>query len=185
MVQEQMELDGALGLAKVSPGEKAQAQVDDRGIEAEELVLEAELPIFTRAFAATEVQQQEEGILIKLPGTVGVGIGKGALGWSGAQAKMIELAAGDGQAVADLPEALGLGQLAEKHRDILAPGREALGVALRPSLMDQPLKQVPRNDLENLAEQACGKLHGGDSFEVFGALQLSFYFEESLCYRSA
>ena len=30
-----------------------------------------------------------------------------------------------------------------------------------------------------------GKLHGGDSFEVFGFLQLPFYFEESLCYRSA
>ena len=116
---------------------------------------------------------------------MGVGIGKGALGGSGAQAKVIELATGDGQAVADLPETLGLGQLAEEHGNILAPGRETLGVALCPSLMDQPLKRVTRNYLKNLAEQACGKLHGGDSFEVFGALQLPFYFEEALFYPSA
>ena len=54
---------------------------------------------------------------------------------------MTELAAGDGQAVADLTQALSLGQLAKEHSDTLIPGREALGVAFRPTFIDQPQKE--------------------------------------------
>lgn len=74
----------------------------------------------------------------------------------------------DGQSVADLPQALGLGQLTEEHGDILAPGGETLGVAFCSALMDQPQKRDPGNNLENLAKKICGKLHGRDSFKVFG-----------------
>lgn len=180
-----MELDGALGLTEVSPGEEAQTQVDGGRVEAEQLVLEAELLLFARALRAAEVQQLKEGVLVKLPGTVGIGISQGAFGRSGAQSQMAELAAGDGQSVADLPQALGLGQLAEEHGHILAPGGEALGVAFRSALAHQPHEQGPGNDLEDLAEQACGKLHDRDSFEVFADGRMPFYFGESLCYCSA
>jgi len=50
-----------------------------------------------------------------MSGPVGVVIRERALSWSGAQSQMRELAAGDRQAVADLPQALGLGQLTEEH----------------------------------------------------------------------
>ncbi len=128
----------------------------------------------------------KESVLIKLPGTVGIGVGKCALGGGSAQSQMTELAAGDGQAVADLPQALGLGQLTEQHGDILVPRRESLGVAFRPALVDQQKKRVPGHHLEDLAEQTCGKLHSRDSFEVFGdPLSSPYHFGESLCYCSA
>jgi hypothetical protein len=182
VVKQQVELNGTLGLTEVCPGKQAQAKVDGGRVEAEQLVLEAKSLLFTRALAAAEVPQVKEGILIKLPRAVGVGVRKGAPGGGGAQSQVTELAAGDGQSVPDLPQALCLGQLTEEHGDILVPRGEALGVAFCSALMDKPQKRDTRNDLENLTEQTCGKLHGRDSFVVFGdSLMVSpYHFEESL-----
>jgi hypothetical protein len=185
VVKEQMELNGALGLTKISPGKQAEAEVDGARVEAEQFVLETELILFARALAAAEVPQMEEGILIKLPGTVDIGVGKRALGGGGAQSQVAELTAGDGQSVADLSQALGLGELAKEHGDILVPGGESLGVALCPAFMDKARKGNPGYDLKYLAEQTCGKLHSRDSFEVFGGSLSPYYFEGSLFYHSA
>jgi hypothetical protein len=96
-----------------------------------------------------------------------------------------ELATGDGKAVADLSQALSLGQLTEEHGHILIPGGETLSMALCPTFMDKAHKRDTRYDLEYLAEQTCGKLHDKDSFEVFGdSLFLPYYFGESLCYSA-
>jgi len=168
MIQEEMELDSALGLAEVSPGEKAETKVDGGRIEAEQLVLETEFPLLSRALAAEEITQVKENLLIQLPGTMGIGVRKGALGRGGMQSQMTELAAGDGQAVADLPQTLALGHLTKQHGDVLVPGGEPLGMAFRPALMNQPPKRKPGHHFEDLTEQTCSKLHDRDSFEVFG-----------------
>jgi len=184
VVKQQVELDSTLGLTEVCPGKQAETEVDSGRIKAEQLVLEAEFLLFTRALAMAKVPQVKEGILIKLPGTVGVGIGKGALGWGGAQSQVTELATGDCQSVADLSQALSLGQLTEEHGYILIPGGEALSIALCTAFMDKAQKGNSGYDLEYLAEQTCGKLHDRDSFVVFGDLLMSlpYYFRESLCY---
>jgi len=181
VIQEQMELNGAFGLTEVSPGKQAQTKVDGGGIEAEQLVFEAKLLLFSGGFAAAEVTQMKEGVLVKLPGAVGIGIGKRALSGCGAHSQMTEFAAGDGQAVADLPQALGLSQLAKEHSDILIPGGESLGMTFSSAFIDQSQERVPGHDLEYLAEQTCGKLHGRDSFVVVLLIVLSlYYFAESL-----
>ena len=71
------------------------------------------------------------------------------------------------ESTTSLRQTLGLGQLTKKHGDILVPGGEALGVAFRSAFMDEPQKGDSGHDLEDLAEQTCGKLHSRDSFEVF------------------
>ena len=187
VVQKQMELNGTFGLTEVSPGKQAETEVDGGGVEAEQLVLEAKPLLFARALAAAEVPQMKEGLLIELPGTVGIGVGKRALGGGSTQSQVTELTAGDGQSIADLPQALGLGELTEEHGDILVPGGEALGVAFCPAFMDKTRKGNPGYDLKYLAEQTCGKLHGRDSFEVFGGWLLisPYYFRESLLYHPA
>jgi len=63
----------------------------------------------------------KEGLLLKLPGTVGIGIGKRALSGDSTQSQVTELTTGDGQPVANLPQALGLGELTEEHCDIQLP----------------------------------------------------------------
>jgi len=172
VVKQQVELNGAFGLTEVSPRKQAETEVDDGGVEAEQPVPEAKHLLFTRAVAAAEVSQMKEGILIELPGTVGIGIGKRALGGGGAQSQVTELTAGDGQSVTDLPQALGLCELTEEHGDILVPGRKALSMAFRAAFMDKAQKGNPRHDLKYLAEQTCGKLHGRDSFEIFSLINL-------------
>jgi hypothetical protein len=137
VIQQQVKLNGTFGLTEVSPRKQAKTEVDGGGVEAEQLILEAKLLLFARALAAAEVPQMKESILIKLPGTVGIGVGKCALGRGSAQSQVTELAAGDGQSVADLSQALGLGELTEEHGDILVPGGEALGVAFSPAFMDK------------------------------------------------
>jgi hypothetical protein len=186
VIQQQVEFNGAFGLTKVSPGEKAQTKVDSGRVEAKQLVSEAELPLFTRTLATAKVPQMKEGILIKLPGTVGVGIGKCALCRGSTQSQMTELATGNCQAVADLPQALGLGQLTEEHGHILIPGGKALSMTLCPTFINKTRKGNSGYDLEYLAEQTCGKLHDIDSFEVFSdrLMSLPYYFGESLCYSA-
>ena len=129
----------------------------------------------------------KEGLLIKLPWTMGVGIGECAFSRSSAQSQVTKLAAGDSKSVTDLPQALSLGELTEEHGDILVSGGEALGVAFGPAFMDKTRKGNPGHDPKYLAEQTCGKLHGRDSFEVFGRslLFLPYHFGESLLYHSA
>jgi hypothetical protein len=185
VVKEQVELNSTLGLAEVSPGKQTETEVHGSGVEAEQFVLEAELLLFSGALAAAEVPQVKESLLIELPGTVGVGVGKRAPGGGSTQPQVTEFATCYGEAIADLPQALGLGKLAEEHGDILVPGGEALGVAFCPALMDKTRKGNPGYDLKYLAEQTCGKLHSRDSFKVFGGMLSPYYFEESLLYHSA
>ena len=56
---------------------------------------------------------------------------------------MTELTAGDGQAVAHLPQALVLGELTEEHGDTLVPGGEALGMTFCSTSMDRSLGLGP------------------------------------------
>jgi len=90
MVKEQVELNGPLGLTEISPGKQAETEVHGGGVEAEQLVLETELLLFTGALAAAEVPQMKEGLLIELPGTVSVGVGKRTLGGCSTQSQMTE-----------------------------------------------------------------------------------------------
>ena len=168
VVEKHMELNTALGLAEVSPGEKAQAEVDSSGIEAQELVLETEFPLFARSLLMAKVSQMKEGLLIELPGTVRIRVGKRALGGGGAHPQMVEFPASYCQTSTDLTKALRLSQLTEQHCYILVPGGKTLGVPLRPRFMYHEQKTVPRYDLNYLTEQTCAKLHRGDSFDVFG-----------------
>jgi hypothetical protein len=79
-----------------------------------------------------------------------------------------------------------LSELAEEHGNILVPGGEALSMAFCTAFADKPHKRDTGNDLENLTEQTCGKLHGRDSFVVFGgSLMVSpYHCEESLYYSA-
>jgi len=74
--------------------------------------------------------------------------------------------------------------LAKEHGYVLIPGGEAFSIALCPAFMHEARKRDTGNDLEYLAEQTCGKLHGRDSFLVFGVSVIvsPYYFGESLFY---
>jgi hypothetical protein len=51
---------------------------------------------------------------------------------------MTKLPARDGQVIANFTQTLSLGQLANKHGDILIPGRETIGMTFCLIVMNQP-----------------------------------------------
>jgi hypothetical protein len=57
---------------------------------------------------------------------------------------MTKLPETTGQAIADLPERMGLSQLTEKHGHILSPTGKPLGGVFRAGKLDQPFKLQTR-----------------------------------------
>jgi len=72
---------------------------------------------------------------------------------------MAEPAETGGQAVADLSQGLGLGQLAEQHGQEVVPTGEPLAAALGTDIADQVVKLVAGKKLQKLAKQAGVTYH--------------------------
>ena len=102
MIKEEMELDRSLRLAEGGPVKEGEAELDDRSVEAEELVLEAEL-LLPRGNSLALPQQLVEDLLVKLPGSFLIGIGQGGTARSVFYTKMLELAEAARKPTADLP----------------------------------------------------------------------------------
>jgi len=102
-----------------------------------------------------------ENRLVKLPGTVG--IGRRMRGGFRAlhDTEVAESALQGGQAAADLAQALGMGELAEKHRDELLAASETTGVTFGLVLTHEGLELETGEGLSKLAENAGYSIHGG------------------------
>jgi hypothetical protein len=73
---------------------------------------------------------------------------------------MTQFAFRSGQAAANLPQGLGMPQLAEQHRDELPPTAEPAGMTLGLIRADHRLEVNARNQLQNLRENATNSIHG-------------------------
>jgi hypothetical protein len=69
-----MQLHGSFGAAEPGPVIHGHAQINHRGIQTDQLVLEPELLLRVELTAST-LQKTEEHPLIKFPGTMPIGIG--------------------------------------------------------------------------------------------------------------
>jgi len=78
VVQEGVKFDAALGAAEASPGKEEETKADHRGIQAEELVFEAEFVLRGQRLTAP-VHQGKQG-LKERGGAPVVGVGKGGTG---------------------------------------------------------------------------------------------------------
>jgi hypothetical protein len=76
VIKEQMELDSALGLTIAGPVKERDTQLDERSIQTEELILEAEL-FLSRGYHADLLEKLVEDCLIEPGGSFLVGIREG------------------------------------------------------------------------------------------------------------
>ena len=159
MIEQQMQLDGPLGAPVLRPVEDSGAQLDQGGVEREQLVLESK-PMTSSHFAAAS-EQLIEHAPVKLPRPVLVGVGQGGARGRLRQSQMPQLALAGGQPAADLAQRLRPSQVAKQHGHELAPAGETAGMALRPVLGHNPLKLVAGKQLQHLAENAGYSCHGG------------------------
>ena len=81
-----------------------------------------------------------------------VGIGEGGFIGGLADAEMNQLAQATAQAVANLAQRIGVGELAEQHRDQLRPAAKAFGAPFRIVFFDQRSELGPWKMLEQLIE---------------------------------
>jgi len=114
----------------------------------------------------------------KISRAVGVGVGQVGLGRFTIDAQVNQLAEAASEAVANLAQGVGLGQLAEQHRRQLRPAGEALGVAFPTVLPDEAGELVTGNLLQKLTEQAGRAYHrqalrGCAVNRIFGETQFS------------
>jgi len=130
VIQEKMQLDCPLGPPVLGPGEQGQAQGYGRGVQGKQLVLEPEFPLLALHAALVSLKQLIEEILIHLPGPSGIRIAERGLFRRIPKAQVLDLAHATGKPAADLPNALGLCQLAKQHGNEVGPGTEPLRMLL-------------------------------------------------------
>ena len=131
------------------------------------LVLETELLLARPQsfFVAEPGERGVEQILVQLGGPVFVGIGEGGFVGGFGDAEMDQFAQATAQAVANLAQRIGVGELAEQHRDQLGPAAKAFGAPFRVVFLDQRRELGPREMLEQLIEETRN-LYDGFAFLV-------------------
>ena len=77
MVQQQMQLHRAFGTAELGPIIEFQAEINDTGIQTDQLVLESEFRLPRTGLRLAAFQQLKKDSLIKLPRAMLIGIGQG------------------------------------------------------------------------------------------------------------
>jgi len=91
---------------------------------------------------------------------MGVGVGQIGLAGAAPNAQMRQLAQTTRQAVADLTQRVGVGQLTREHRGELCPAREALGITFAVVLAHQLGELRAQHLLKELTEETGGPYHG-------------------------
>ena len=117
----------------------------------------------SRSFSLAAGQKLIEYGLVQLPGAVLIGVAEGgSLGWL-FDAQVAQFAFACGQTPGNLPQALGVAQLAKQHSDELCSTGEAPGVPFGLVLSNGVIKQGAGNQREDLAENATYSIQGGAS----------------------
>ena len=138
VIQEQVDLDCALGRHIFGPGKKAETEVNHRSVQTQQLVLEPEL--VTRTVELQPAQTIVEQVLKKFPTPVLVGVGQRGFARRILDSQVPKLPAGAGQPAANLAQGFGLGQVTEKHGRKLLPAAEAFAGKIDPVLLGQTLE---------------------------------------------
>jgi len=89
-----------------------------------------------------------------------IGIGQGRFVGAFQDPQMFELSQTAGQAAAYFTERVGMGHVAEQHRNELRPARKTLGLVFGPVLGDQLMKFRSRKMMKQLTKQAGYLYHG-------------------------
>ncbi len=112
MIQKQMQFHGPLRLAKLGPIKKARAKLDHRGVQAEKLVAESKLSIVETQLLTT-AQKLVKHLLVQLPRPMLIGVGQRRSFRRPLEAQMLRFSKTTGQTATDLPQRMGLPQLAK------------------------------------------------------------------------
>jgi len=164
-----MQFYRALGPAVLRPVEDLKAQVDHRGVQHPQRVLEPEGPPPLGRQTLASAQQLLEDALVELPRPVRVRVRQRRALRRLLQPQMHHLAQRRAQPAADLPQRVRRPQLTEQHRHELVPTAEALRPSLRIQFPHRTVEPVPVNHRQHLRKAARHAYHNPASVVVSAA----------------
>jgi hypothetical protein len=129
----------------MSPVKHAQTQINGRRVETDQFVFETER-LCPRTFLSNPFKQMQEDLLVKLPGTMGIGIGQRG-STRGRNAQVLEFSFAAPQTTGDFSQRMGSAQLTEEHGDKLAPAGKPSGMSFSFSLFHGFLELDSRKQL--------------------------------------
>ena len=154
-----MQLDGRLGRAKRGPRKHRQEQVDGAGIQRVDRVFQIDAKRLPGIQTTGDSNERLGQVGVDAPVAHRVRIGQGIAGDAAADAHVIELALLRSQARFDVAQALAIGQLRERHAEVLIETRECFDFVLAPATRDATTKRRQWQMLHNLREHQLAYVH--------------------------
>jgi len=158
-IEQRMELDGSLASAERGPGEQRQAQVDRRGIQGIDALLQFDSEGVAGVKLPGPANKDMGEVGVDAPVSHLVGMSQRVAGDFATDAHVVELPVGRAQACLDVPQALAIGQLGESHAQVLVPAREALDLVVAVVALDAGAKLVCRQEVHKLREDRPSGVH--------------------------
>ena len=154
-----MQFHGGLGLSKARPRKQRQAQVDGRGVQCVDGLVQIDAEGFPRIQPAGDANQGLRELRVDAPIAGFVGVGQCTATHVAAQAQVIQLGRLRAQAGFDVAQTFSVGQLRKGHAQELIQTAERANVEVAVILGDQMAKRVPGHELHEVCEDELASVH--------------------------
>ncbi len=154
-----MELNGSLGGSEAGPGKSRQAQVDGRGVQRVDGVVEFQAEVVVEVQRAGQANQRACEVGVDAPVAFLVGPGERVAGHPAAEAHVVELVAAGTPVDLDIPWATTVGELRERHAEELIEARKGAHPAVAAVALDAALERVERQVVHHLREDELAGVH--------------------------
>src|SRR6266566_2944786 len=158
-VQQGVHLDGGLAPAKLRPRKQRQAQVDGGRIQSVQTLLQIDANRIAGMQRPGDGDQNLREVGVDPPVACFVGISQGRARHLAAESHVVELAADGTKARFDVAKTLAVGQLSERHRQILIPTGQIFQIAITPVAGYALLELLVRKELDQLGEDGAPSVH--------------------------
>ena len=162
-VEQRMKLDGGLGGTEQRPRENGKAQVDGRGVEREDGVVEFQAQLFLGIERTRDADQLLGKLRIDPPVALFVGVGQRVARDLSANAHVVELVALGAQTDLDVAQTLAMSQLRERHAKKLREAGERFDVAVSTVAPNTLAEDVHRQMIHDLGEYELTHIHDRQS----------------------
>src|SRR5229473_891729 len=158
-IQQRVQFDGRLGRAERRPRKYRQAQIDGRGVERVDSILQIDAEGFLCIQRSSDADQALSEVGVDTPVAHGIGMGQRIARHGRTNSEVIELGTLCAQANLDVPKALSVGQLREGHAQELVQAGKRLHFKLTVITCHATAKSGQRKMLHELREHQLALVH--------------------------
>ena len=158
-VQQRMQFDPGLGGAEAGPGEDGEAEIDGRGIQGIDGVVQVQTEVFVGIQRAGDADQNLSEVGVDPPVPDLVGVRERVPRAAAADAHVVQLGAVGAQAEFDIAQAPAGGELSERHTEELVEAGEGLDPAIATVAPDASVEPASWQEVHQLGEDESALMH--------------------------